>query len=146
MMVFSRRSGRWTLGSAPRRRGAALLLAVVVSACASSGTPAPAGTSRSGPNLITAEEISRVSVQNALEAVQKLRPAMLRRPNVASQNAQSSGELVVYVDNTRYGPTENLRQIPASSIASLRYYTASESQMKWGSNHPGGVIEVITKR
>jgi len=52
------------------------------------------------------------------------------------------------VDNTRYGSgaVENLRQIPASSIAAVRYFSASESQMKWGSNHPGGVIEVLTKR
>ena len=99
-----------------------------------------------GPNLITADEIAKVNVQTALDAVQKLRPAMLRRSNIASANAQASGELIVYVDNTRYGPVENLRSIPASSIAAVRYYSASESQMKWGSNHPGGVIEVLTKR
>ena len=125
---------------------AAAMVALSAAACSSSGSAAASGTPRAAPNLITAEEISKSSVQNALEAVQKLRPAMLRRPNVASANAQSKGELVVYVDNTRYGPVENLRQIPASSISALRYYSASEAQMKWGSNHPGGVIEVLTKR
>jgi len=153
MVIFSRQSHRGTVVSRLRRHGvaarsicAAAILAAAATACSSSSTPAPSTAPRSAPNLITADEISRVSVQNALEAVQKLRPAMLRRPNVASQNAQSKGELVVYVDNTRYGPVENLSQIPASSIAAVRYYTASESQMKWGSNHPGGVIEVMTKR
>jgi hypothetical protein len=87
-----------------------------------------------------------VTVVNAYEAVQKLRPAMLRQRQVASANAQSMGELVVYVDNNRYGDAESLRSISASSIAVLRYYSASEAQTKWGSGHPGGAIEVVTKR
>lgn len=154
MKVLSRQSRRSRFASRVADRflpvrliGAATMVALSTVACSSSGTASTAtGTPRPGPNLITAAEIEKASVQNALEAVQKLRPAMLRRPSIASANAQSKGELVVYVDNTRYGPVDNLRQIPASSIAALRYYSASESQMKWGSNHPGGVIEVLTKR
>lgn len=154
MKVLSRRSRRSRFASRVAGRflpvrliGAATMVALSTVACSSSGTASTAsGTPRPGPNLITAAEIEKASVQNALEAVQKLRPAMLRRPSIASANAQSKGELVVYVDNTRYGPVDNLRQIPASSIAAVRYYSASESQMKWGSNHPGGVIEVLTKR
>ena len=145
MQVLSRQSRYGTAASA-RAIVTAAMLALIVTACSSSSTPAPSGAARSSPNLITADEISRVSVQNAFEVVQKLRPAMLRRPQVASANAQSKGELVVYVDNSRYGPVENLSQIPASSIAAVRYFSPSESQMKWGSNHPGGVIEVLTKR
>ena len=71
---------------------------------------------------------------------------MLRRSTVSSANAQSRGEIVIYIDNTRYGAVDNLRQIPASSIALVRYFSASESQLKWGSGHPSGVIEVVTKR
>jgi hypothetical protein len=153
MPVLSGQSRRHTITSrVHRRHGAArrfFTVAMVVlsaTACSSSGTQAANGGARPGPNLITADEISKTTAQNALEVVQKLRPAMLRRPSMASANAQSKGELVVYVDNTRYGPVDNLRQIPASSIAAVRYFSASESQMKWGSNHPGGVIEVLTKR
>ena len=154
MKVLSRQSRRTRFASRVagtflplpvRLIGAATMVALSAVACSSSGTTT-AGTPRPGPNLITAAEIEKASVQNAFEAVQKLRPAMLRRSSLASANAQSKGELVVYVDNTRYGPVDNLRQIPASSIAAVRYYSASESQMKWGSNHPGGVIEVLTKR
>lgn len=144
--VPSLRRGGWF---APSRLIAAVAaVALVATACSSSGAPTPRGGGRSAPNLITEDEIAKASVQNALEAVQKLRPAMLKRPTVASANAQSKGELVIYVDNTRFGSgaVENLRQIPASTIAAVRYFSASESQMKWGSNHPGGVIEVLTKR
>lgn len=99
-------------------------------------------------------------VQNGYEAVQKLRPALLRQRQVASANGQggvskdappvtgtnvSAGSLIVYVDGTRIGDVDQLRGIAASSISTMRYYSPSEAQMKWGSGHPGGVIEVISK-
>ena len=49
------------------------------------------------------------------------------------------------MDGTRLGDIEQLRGISASSIATMRYYSASEAQVKWGSDHPGGAIEVISK-
>ena len=151
MHVFSRTSGRFTRALSTRgiRTTGALACAAVIAlsaACASSSASGAGGGPKPGPNLITADEISRVNVINAFEAVQKLRPSMLRQRQVASANAQSNGELVVYVDNNRFGDVESLRQITASSIAMLRYYSASEAQTKWGSGHPGGAIEVVTKR
>jgi len=124
----------------------AVAIAVGGATACSSSTPTTSTASRPSANVITADEIAKASVQNAFEAVQKLRPNMLRRPTIASANAQSRGEIVVYIDNTRYGAVDNLRQIPASTIAAVRYFSASESQLKWGSGHPGGVIEVLTKR
>jgi hypothetical protein len=124
---------------------AGALLALSVAGCSSSSSQR-SGAVRPGPNLITADEIGKAAVQNAFEAVQKLSPTMLRRQQPATMNAQARGEVIVYVDNTRYGAADHLRQIPASSIAIVRYFSASESQLKWGSGHPGGVIEVITKR
>jgi hypothetical protein len=149
MQVITRTSRRFTRGLARGVRvsvalacGASISLAA---ACASSGSSASGGP-KPGPNLITADEISRVNVVNAYEVVQKLRPAMFRQRQVASANAQANGELVIYVDNNRFGDVDSLRQISASSIAALRYYSASEAQTKWGSGHPGGAIEVVTKR
>ena len=115
---------------------------VVIAGCVSSGT---SQVQKSSPNVITAEEIARANVLNAYEAVQKLRPAMFRPRQVSSVNGQSKGELLVYVDNNPYGTAETLRQINVGSIALLRYYGASEAQTKWGSGHPGGVIEVVTR-
>lgn len=133
---------RWSI---IHRYARVTLVAAGLAACSSStldrqGKPTPSH------NLITAEEIAKTSAQNAMEVIQKLRPTMLRRAQISSANAQSLGETVIYIDNTRYGAVENLRQIPASSIALVRYFSASESQLKWGSGHPGGVIEVVTKR
>lgn len=175
MQLISRTSRRFTHHALSRRLDASLSIACAfaiacgATACASapksSGASAAASSSpggpKSSPNLITADEISRVSVQNAFEAIQKLRPAMLRQRQIASANGQggmaqnapavtgtgvSSGQVVVYMDGTRLGDTEQLRQISATSVSSVRYYSASEAQTKWGSGHPGGAIEVVTKR
>ena len=169
----SLRSTDATLGHRPRAPLALVVAAVIAlgaAACASSSSsPAAAasmgsstsGTSKPSANFITAEEIERVHVQNGYEAVQKLRPALLRQRQVASANGQggvsssappvtgtnvSAGSLILYVDGTRIGDVDQLRQISASTIATMRYYSPSEAQMKWGSGHPGGVIEVISKR
>jgi len=165
MAVIARSSRR----STTPRASLALLCAVLAlgtAACASSstsssGTAAATSGPKPTPTLITSDEIARVSVQNAYEVVQKLRPSMLRQRQVASANGQggmaadapaktgttvNSGALVVYVDGTRLGDVDQLRGIPATSIASLRYYSASEAQTKWGSGHPGGAIEVLSKR
>jgi len=121
--------------------------ALAASACASSSSPRISSTSvRPSPNLITVDEIGQVNAQNAYEVVQKLRPTMLRPRQMTTAHAQALGELIVYVDNTRVGTVDQLRQIVASSIFAIRYYSASEAQLKWGSGHPGGVIEVITRR
>ena len=175
MQVISRTSRRFTHAPLSRRLDASLAIACALAvalgaaACASSpsssGSSAPSSASSGGPrptpSLITADEISRISVQNAYEAIQKLRPAMLRQRQMASANGQGgmakdaptvtgtsvgAGNVVIYMDGTRLGDVEQLRQISSATIASIRSYSASEAQTKWGSGHPGGAIEVITKR
>lgn len=148
---------------APVALVAAAIIALGIAACASSSSTQSAGAAsgpKSSATFITADEIERVHVQNGYEAVQKLRPGLLSPRQVASANGQggmskdappitgtnvSAGQVIVYVDGTRVGDMEQLRQISAWSIATMRYYSASEAQLKWGSGHPGGVIEVISK-
>lgn len=167
MPLVSRTSRRSSVSPLPVRVAALRLrlLSVAVAllgagACGTS-TSSAGGAPKPASNIITADEIAKVNVQNVYEAIQKLRPSMFRQRQVASANGQggvaadapartgsavTSGEVVVYADGTRLGPLENLRQIAASSVASVRYYSASEAQLKWGSGHQGGAIEVITKR
>ena len=169
MAVIPRSHRRFASLARGRRVGAPLTIAAAAvltlgsTGCASSSSRATASTgSRPKPSstLITADEIARVNVLNGYEVVQKLRPAMLSQRQIASAHGQggmakdappikgtdvASGQVVVYMDGTRLGDVEQLRGITASSIATLRYYSASEAQTKWGSNHPAGAIEVISK-
>ena len=140
----------------------AAVIALGITGCGSSasGIASAGGGPKPSATIITADEIAKVSVTNGYEVVQKLRPAMLSQRQVASAHGQGgvaadappikgtdveSGQVVVYMDGTRLGGVEQLRSITASTIATLRYYSASEAQLKWGSNHPGGAIEVVSK-
>ena len=168
MAVMSRSLRRFASVARGRRVGAPLTLltaAAITLGGSGCGSSAPAIASAGGgpkpsATVITADEIAKVNVLNGYEVVQKLRPAMLSQRQIASANGHgglakdappikgtdvASGQVVVYMDGTRLGDVEQLRGITASSIATLRYYSASEAQVKWGSNHPAGAIEVISK-
>jgi len=116
------------------------LLAVVIlgGACASSGQ---LGQSRPrlSRNLITADELSELSVSNAYEAVRRLRPAWLRARG-------RSGLPVVYRNNNRWGDDpRSLEDIRIDVISEMRFLSASDATTRYGSGFTGGVILVATR-
>ena len=116
------------------------LLAVVIlgSACASSGQPGQSRPRRSS-NLITAEELSALSVSSAYEAVRRLRPAWL-------QPRGRSGLPVVFRNNTRWGDDpRSLENIRINVIAEMRFLSASDATTRYGTGFTGGVILVVTR-
>src|SRR5690348_1468711 len=90
-------------------------VAVGAVACSSGSSSSPtSGAPKPSPNFITSDEIARTNVQTVYEAIQKLRPTMLRQRQVASANGQGgvsssapairgtgveSGAVIVYMDN-----------------------------------------------
>ena len=116
------------------------LLAVVIlgSACASSGQPGQSRPRRSS-NLITAEELSALSVSSAYEAVRRLRPGWL-------QPRGRSGLPVVFRNNTRWGDDpRSLENIRINVIAEMRFLNASDATTRYGTGFTGGVILVVTR-
>jgi hypothetical protein len=94
-----------------------------------------------GPaDLITEAEINASVYQNALEAVQSLRPAMLRA------RSSAGGQVVLYVDNVKMLDMTGLSTIPATRVREIRYINASDATTRWGTGHASGVILVTTKR
>jgi len=136
-----------------------LLVALAAAACASgtgSGT-APSGATavpRGNANLITQEEIAGGSYQTALDIVQNLRPSMLRGRGVTTgvTGADASGYegpvagVVVYLEEVRLGGIESLRSIPAAGVKEIRFVSARDATTRWGTGHPSGAIQVITKK
>lgn len=51
----------------------------------------------------------------------------------------------VYVDDQFYGDATVLRSIAAASLESIRFYSASEAQYKFGRGNAAGVIGITTK-
>jgi len=135
--------------------GAAAALVAVLGACGGGGSASSGGgaqtaaaPARGNPNLILEAEIAAAGVTNGLEAVQRLRPAMLRgRGGTSSRdNAGSDLAVVVYVDGVRLGGPESLAQITALTIKDIRFLSASDATTRFGTGVPLGAIVVTTKR
>ena len=95
-------------------------------------------------DVITSEELNGIDVQNAYQAVQRLRPNFLQtRGNVSiTQGAQP---VVVYVDETRMGGPSALQQIPIAEVKEIRYLNSSDATQRYGTGHTSGAIVVLRK-
>jgi len=116
----------------------ASLYAVVAAAaigCASSGaTTSGLARPRTDPNLITKAEIDSEPFRDAYDIVQRLRPSWYtqksgtsraRRMGTSSSNSDIGAGLVVYLDNSKLGGVEVLRQLTPNSIESLQFLDAA---------------------
>lgn len=132
-----------------------LLAAAIHAGCASS---AEGNGAQQATEVITAQEIAGVEVNDAFEAVQRLRPQLLRTRGTATVRSagpegqptgiatQSGTELTVYVDNLRVGGAEALRNISARRVQEIRYVNARDATTRYGTGHLGGVLEVRMKQ
>ena len=129
-----------------------LIAAFVLAAapgCASSGTSTGASqqaSRRGSPDKITQEELATIDVQNALQAVQRLRPSFLQnRGGASSSITQGPQDVVVYVDQTRMGGPSTLSQIPISDVKEIQHLSGTDATQRYGTGHGSGVIIVIRK-
>ena len=111
---------------------------------ASADAQTPKRKARRDPNAITAEEIATQPAQTLYDAVRALRPAWMMRGRPTALMPQNEGQLIVYVDGTRYGTVESLRQLVPSVAMAVRYYSPSDAEARFGPGHLNGAIEVIT--
>lgn len=117
------------------------LIALAATGCATTGA-ADDGRSR---NVITAEEIREVQALTAYDAVQRLRPAFLRRGRVNLQDDTVTYP-IVYLDDLRMGPVDELRRIRAAEVVRIEYLSGSDATMRFGTGHSGGALIVTSRR
>ena len=122
----------------------ALLLATSAIGVRDTAAQTPARKPRRDPNLITAEELAGKAAQTLYDAVRALRPAWMMRARPTALMPQNEGGLIVYVDGTRFGNFESLRQLAPRVALSVRYYSPSDAEAHFGTGHLNGAIEVIT--
>lgn len=113
----------------------------------SSGTACGARQTGNGTrfdrSVITTEQIQEHGFQNAYEAVEALRRTwLIERPDGLTVQR----EIQAYLDNSRLGGVQMLRQVATSQIASIRYIDAATAINRWGVDHGLGVIMVISKK
>jgi hypothetical protein len=127
-----------------------LITSLALAGCATAGSSSQS-LPKQDPNVITTEEIADSPNTNAYELIQRLRPAFLRTRG-AVRGAPSNGvnsiqpvDVVVYLNDTRLGTSDQLRQIATSDIREIRYYSASDATTKWGTGNIAGAIQVVTR-
>ncbi len=120
-----------------------LVMGLTLAAC----TPrlAPEGPVGDG-GFITADEIDSAHVFSAYDVIRKLRPQFLMSRGKMSLDPRMPPALPrVYVDDQLYGDASTLRGIMTATIESIRFYSGSSAQQKFGHDNAAGVIAIATK-
>ena len=111
------------------RLSIALTFIGVTFACTpSANTPKAASTPKVNPDLISTAEIDSQTFRDAYDVVQRLRPTWFTRKSggTSARRLGTAGSgLVVYLDNSRMGGIEALRQLNTAAIGSLQFMDAA---------------------
>jgi hypothetical protein len=91
------------------------IMAIAASACSRPGSRLV----RTDSDRITAQELSRLNVSNAYDAVLQLRPLWLRSRGRRSYRLPT--EIVVAQNGSYFGPVASLRQFQIEDVRELRY-------------------------
>ncbi len=149
-----------------------VIMALGVGACASGGAAtkeAPAGAvtpeaaaakpAKADPDVLTAEQLSKVGAVSVLRAVQILRPAWLQargvdnndrdyqgmNPTVTRGDAKNTGGSVLGVlDGEPLNDMSILWNMQVSSVYLVRHYDGQRGLTRFGSRGSKGVIYVAT--
>jgi len=123
------------------------LLLAPLGACASGGASAAGSTAtHRNPDVISEEEVDATTgVDNAFQLVQRLRPSFLTFRGSTSIRNADAGRVVVYVNQSRMGFAEALRDIPISNVREIRRLSAAEATQRFGTNNSGGAILVTLR-
>lgn len=108
----------------------------------SSGGGTKSGSSR---DPLKAAEILASGAPTAYEAVQMRRPMWFSSRGLKSSMTSGSRTPLVYMNGMKYGELEALRNIAAESISEVRFITAEDATIQFGTGHSSGVIMVTTK-
>ena len=123
------------------------MIAVAVSLACAPAAVTPGGSAPRRSTFLTAVEIrdANLDMGSAFDVISRLRPNWLT--HVTESNNPPRREFArVFVDGRFYGELESLRNIDASQIADVRFYSAAESARFGLEGGLSGVIEINIKR
>lgn len=93
---------------------------------------------------IALEEIRNNMSNNAYDLVSHLRPHWLRGRGPKSIRFEEASSPEVYVNDLRHGDISSLATISTEQIAEIRFFNTGDATIRFGLNHPSGVIAVTT--
>lgn len=123
-----------------------LSAAALLAGCSSRGAPV---ADMPDKYVITQAEIHRAQVSSAYDVIMRLRPEWLYTRRGGPRGAGGPETVpvtpVVYLNGSR---TENifyLQTLQADHVVEIRFVIAREATTKYGTGHPLGAIEVVTR-
>lgn len=135
-------------------------LAVIVAMAAIQSTAEAQGARKQARNRdkIEAEELRALPPTNVYQLIKSKRANWLNTrgatnyATVSGMGLDGSGvtnaaepEIVVYVDNARYGTQESLRSLQTDDVETIEYLNSTNATQRFGTGHLHGAI-VITRR
>jgi ABC-type phosphate transport system substrate-binding protein len=123
------------------RMASIIVLTIILSACASSGSRS-AGATSSPRSVITSQQIEAAGRNSVYEVVQHLRPEWLRSRGATSLSNTEASLPAVFLNNVRHGNLDVLRSMATSGVREIRYLTGPEATQLFGTGVSGGVIQV----
>ena len=126
--------------------GVAVLACAQPSAVAGDPNAPPATHDRS---VLTRAELRASTDQYLYDVIQRLRPDWLRTHGATSIGAGLSGNsdpdpIRVYVGMVRVGGPDYLTRLATAQAESLKFFSAAQAQLRFGTGNTNGAIQVIT--
>ena len=103
-----------------------------------------ADPSRGNRNLIVLEELDPGRMSSAHDAIRLLRPRWLQANRTVSLEALHAFPKVV-VDGVSHGDLDTLHRISVDAIREMRFLSAADATMRYGTGFQAGAIEITTR-
>jgi hypothetical protein len=118
------------------------LLLLLAAAC---GSPGDLGSLQPA-NALVQEDLERLDVANAYQAVERLRPDWLRSRGAYSPRNPQASLPTIYVAGVRQqGGPGVLRQVRLGDVREIQYLNSVDATTRYGTDHAGGAILVILR-
>ena len=130
------------------------VLSVIALACAPATASSPSRLVAKHLDEIPQAEVEAASMQfgTAYDIVRALRPTMLMSRGITTARSQSQSpvweadhSIKVYVNGIRYGGVESLATIPSNVVREIRWLSAGDATIRYGTGNVAGAIVVATR-
>ena len=121
---------------------AALVLATAQAGCAMR----PATGTAADRNRVSGEDLAATNSQMVYDALQLLKPEWMTGRGPISLTDAAEARPNVYMNGTRMGDLDYLREVYVSDVAEVRYWPSGEAGARFGMGNPRGVIEIVGRR
>jgi hypothetical protein len=130
------------------------VLSLIALACAPATASSHSRLVAKHVDEIPQAEIEAASMQfgTAYDIVRALRPTMVTSRGTTTARSRSQSPvreadhgIKVYLDGIRYGGVESLATIPANAVREIRWLSAGDATIRYGTGNVAGAIVVATR-